>query len=253
MIIISRSCKKTPWCGDRKGKSKKRIANHHVRNWFKRNPDVILPPEALEYILSITDDASILDKTSLDELGGMLSTSTYDYDIDAIGNACSNILFNSCVRLLGSFSSTDVLSHALLSTRITENNRYGAVPAYQEIRSIGEPNLLRRTSTRDLMYAQSWNKFVAVSTKEYVDSKQGDDRALNSSVDWNTLTTNGKYYLNGGTPMTNAPMSVPFGRLEVITSSYFIIQIFFDFNGRLYLRRYTGAWQDWYRFDGTAI
>ena len=209
--------------------------------------------EALEYILSITDDASILDKTSLDELGGMLSTSTYDYDIDAIGNACSNILFNSCVRLLGSFSSTDVLSHALLSTRITENNRYGAVPAYQEIRSIGEPNLLRRTSTRDLMYAQSWNKFVAVSTKEYVDSKQGDDRALNSSVDWNTLTTNGKYYLNGGTPMTNAPMSVPFGCLEVITSSYFIIQIFFDFNGRLYLRRYTGAWQDWYRFDGTAI
>lgn len=33
---MSRSYKKTPWCGDHKGKSKKRIANHHVRNWFKK-------------------------------------------------------------------------------------------------------------------------------------------------------------------------------------------------------------------------
>ena len=42
--------KKTPWCGDHKGKSKKRIANHHVRNWFKRNPDAILPPGAYKKI-----------------------------------------------------------------------------------------------------------------------------------------------------------------------------------------------------------
>ena len=209
--------------------------------------------EALEYILPITDDASILDKTSLDEPGGSLATSTYAFDVDAIGNACSNVLFNSCVRLLGSFSSTDVISHALLSTRITENNRYGAVPACQEIRSIGEPNLLRRTSTRDLMYAQSWNKFVAVSTKEYVDSKYGDNRALASTVDWNTLTTDGKYYLNGGAPMTNAPSGTPFGCLEVFVAGNCIIQRFFDFGGKLYLRRHTVAWQDWYRFDGTAI
>lgn len=44
MIIISHSYKRTPWCGDHKGKSKKRIANHYVRNWLKENPDVILPP-----------------------------------------------------------------------------------------------------------------------------------------------------------------------------------------------------------------
>ena len=50
MIIISRSYKRTPWCGDHKGKSKKRIANHHVRNWFKKNPDVILPPGAYKKI-----------------------------------------------------------------------------------------------------------------------------------------------------------------------------------------------------------
>lgn len=39
---MSRSYKKTPYCGERKGKSKKRIANHKVRNWLKQNPDVLL-------------------------------------------------------------------------------------------------------------------------------------------------------------------------------------------------------------------
>ena len=35
---MSKSYKKTPWCGDHKGKLKKRIANHHVRKWLKENP-----------------------------------------------------------------------------------------------------------------------------------------------------------------------------------------------------------------------
>lgn len=39
---MSRSYKKTPWSGDHKGKDKKRIANHKVRNWLKRHPNVIL-------------------------------------------------------------------------------------------------------------------------------------------------------------------------------------------------------------------
>ena len=39
---MSRSYKKTPYCGDHKGKSKKRIANHKVRNWLKQNPEVAL-------------------------------------------------------------------------------------------------------------------------------------------------------------------------------------------------------------------
>ena len=41
---MSRSYKKTPWCGDRKGKDKKRIANHVVRQWLKRNMDQTLAP-----------------------------------------------------------------------------------------------------------------------------------------------------------------------------------------------------------------
>lgn len=41
---MSRSYKKTPWCGDRKGKDKKRIANHIVRQWLKRNMDQTLAP-----------------------------------------------------------------------------------------------------------------------------------------------------------------------------------------------------------------
>ena len=36
---MSRSYKKTPWAGDKKGKSKKRIANHKIRNWLKQHPE----------------------------------------------------------------------------------------------------------------------------------------------------------------------------------------------------------------------
>ena len=41
---MSRSYKKIPWCGDKKGKDKKRIANHVVRQWLKRNMDQTLAP-----------------------------------------------------------------------------------------------------------------------------------------------------------------------------------------------------------------
>lgn len=41
---MSRSYKKTPWCGDNKGKKKKRIANHAVRQWLKRNMSQDLAP-----------------------------------------------------------------------------------------------------------------------------------------------------------------------------------------------------------------
>ena len=40
---MSRSYKKTPWCGDRKGKAKKRIANRKLRSALNRNPDLVLP------------------------------------------------------------------------------------------------------------------------------------------------------------------------------------------------------------------
>ena len=36
---MSRSYKKTPWSGDRKGKDKKRVANHKVRSWLKQHPE----------------------------------------------------------------------------------------------------------------------------------------------------------------------------------------------------------------------
>lgn len=39
---MSRSYKKTPWSGDRKGKIKKRIANQTVRSWLKQHPDIKL-------------------------------------------------------------------------------------------------------------------------------------------------------------------------------------------------------------------
>ena len=39
---MSRSYKKTPWCGDTKGTAKKRYAWKVVRQWLKENPDVAL-------------------------------------------------------------------------------------------------------------------------------------------------------------------------------------------------------------------
>ena len=41
---MSRSYKKTPWCGDKKGKSKKRVANRTVRQYLKNHMDLTLPP-----------------------------------------------------------------------------------------------------------------------------------------------------------------------------------------------------------------
>lgn len=37
---MSRSYKKVPYCGDKKGKDKKRIANHHIRRLLKRDPEL---------------------------------------------------------------------------------------------------------------------------------------------------------------------------------------------------------------------
>ena len=39
---MSRSYKKTPWCGDKKGTQKKRQAWKVVRQWLKDNPDIAL-------------------------------------------------------------------------------------------------------------------------------------------------------------------------------------------------------------------
>lgn len=39
---MSRSWKRTPWCGDSKGKSKKRCANQSVRAWLKQHPEELL-------------------------------------------------------------------------------------------------------------------------------------------------------------------------------------------------------------------
>ena len=41
---MSRSYKKHAYCGDKKGKERKRLANHKVRQYLKRNPEVILKP-----------------------------------------------------------------------------------------------------------------------------------------------------------------------------------------------------------------
>ena len=49
---MSRSYKKTPWCGDHKGTGKKRTAWKTVRQWLKDNPDILNELQnKLQYIM----------------------------------------------------------------------------------------------------------------------------------------------------------------------------------------------------------
>lgn len=99
--------------------------------------------------------------------------------------------------------------------------------------------------------ASASNKLV---TMDKVESKYSEENIL-TPTDWNTLNTKARYYFSGGTPMTNSPEEVPFGLLEVINVGAFCrIQRYFAFNGKLYIRRWSGdSWNEWYRFDGISI
>lgn len=99
--------------------------------------------------------------------------------------------------------------------------------------------------------ASASNKLV---TMDKAESKYSEENIL-TPTDWNTLNTKARYYFSGGTPMTNSPEEVPFGLLEVINVGAFCrIQRYFAFNGKLYIRRWSGdSWNEWYRFDGISI
>ena len=105
--------------------------------------------------------------------------------------------------------------------------------------------------------AENQQENVLNDVKDYVDkveSKYSEENIL-TSTDWNTLNTKARYYFSGGTPMTNSPEEFPFGLLEVINvGAYCRIQRYFAFNGKLYIRRWSGDnWNEWYRFDGISI
>ena len=93
-----------------------------------------------------------------------------------------------------------------------------------------------------------------IATMDKAESKY-EEATLDTPTDWNTLNTKARYYFSGGTPMTNSPEEVPFGLLEVINVGlYCRIQRYFAFNGKLYIRRWSGnSWNEWYRFDGISI
>lgn len=95
---------------------------------------------------------------------------------------------------------------------------------------------------------------VVAGSMDKVESKYIEENVL-TPTDWNTLNTKARYYFAGGTPMTNSPEEVPFGLLEVINvGPYCRIQRYFAFDGKLYMRRWSGSdWNEWYRFDGIRI
>lgn len=109
--------------------------------------------------------------------------------------------------------------------------------------------------------AENQQENVLNDVKSYVDgsmdkveSKYSEENIL-TPTDWNTLNTKARYYFSGGTPMTNSPEELPFGLLEVTNVGAFCrIQRYFAFNGKLYIRRWSGDnWNEWYRFDGTLV
>ena len=101
-----------------------------------------------------------------------------------------------------------------------------------------------------------WTDWIELATMDKVESKY-EEATLDTPVDWNTLNTKARYYFSGGAIMTNAPMQQPFGELVVETAgngSGCRVQKFFSFDGKLYIRRWSGSnWNEWYRFDGISI
>ena len=58
---MSRSFKKTPYCGDKKGKAKKRIANKKVRMFLKENPEVMTSKKSFRKIYETYDICDFYD------------------------------------------------------------------------------------------------------------------------------------------------------------------------------------------------
>ena len=52
---MSRSYKKTSYCGDKKGKDKKRCANHKVRSYLKQHPEELLKGRSFRKIFPTWD------------------------------------------------------------------------------------------------------------------------------------------------------------------------------------------------------
>lgn len=107
-----------------------------------------------------------------------------------------------------------------------------------------------------ICYVNGVRYIEEIATMDKVESKY-EEATLATPVDWNTLNTKARYYVSGGAIMTNAPIQQPFGELVVETAgdgSVCRVQKFFSFDGRLYMRRWTGSvWNEWYKFDGISI
>ena len=155
-------------------------------------------------------------------------------------SALTNAPVNNQVHLDGGFS--------ILVTKTNDSVYYGM----QMFIPYGSGLPFMRKSY--YLNGQYWAPWQKLATMDKVESKY-EEATLNTPVDWNTLNTKARYYFSGGAIMTNAPVQVPFGELVVETVGLVCrVQKFFSFDVRLYMRRWTcSIWNEWYRFDGTAI
>ena len=64
---MSRSYKKTPYCGDRKGKAKKRIANHVVRRSLERDLELVVQGGAFKKLYCSWDICDYFTKCTWED------------------------------------------------------------------------------------------------------------------------------------------------------------------------------------------
>ena len=64
---MSRSFKKTPYCGDKKGKAKKHMANDKVRSFFRKNSDITISRSDYRKIQNPWDICDFYSITTFEE------------------------------------------------------------------------------------------------------------------------------------------------------------------------------------------
>lgn len=171
-------------------------------------------------------------------------------DIIVYADSISNEIVTDTVRIMNATNSpygVDNVNNDFHYTIYNVNDdKYKRILAY-DIRKNDMYMIMKNNNI--------WGTWAKLATMDKVESKY-EEATLATPVDWNTLNTKARYYVSGGAIMTNAPMQQPFGELVVETAgdgSVCRVQKFFSFDGRLYMRRWTGSiWNEWYKFDGTA-
>ena len=196
------------------------------------------------------NDSLVNIERALDELENITRLTDFDEAVPEKGK--NKIYYVN--KLIGTYKCAQWRVESMYYD-VGELEQYRGVQRATSINGIDNIMLMREYYLDDNNVIR-WSPWQELATMDKVESKH-EEATLDTPVDWNTLNTNARYYVSGGAIMTNAPMQQPFGELVVETAGNDLacrVQKFFSFDGGLYMRRWTGSfWNEWYKFDGTAI